>query len=110
MDIMPMSMQIMVPKSADVSQMQHNMQQAASAQQEFETMRRKADDKLKQEQVRHKDNAEGERIKDEPERQGRQGGYFAHRNRHAGEETQEEPPRPQYAVDPNRGRNLDISL
>ena len=109
MDITPMSMQMMVPKSADVTQIQHNMHQAASAQQVFETMRRKADDKLKQQQVRGKDNAEGEKVHAEGDREGK-GGYSSRGRRERKNPSQDENVMAQFAVDPNRGRNLDISL
>ena len=109
MDITPMSMQMMVPKSADVTQMQHNMHQAASAQQVFETMRRKADDKLKQQQVRGKENAEGEKVHAEGDREGR-GGYSSSKKGRRRQEPQDDGLTASLAVDPNRGRNLDISL
>ncbi|MBR2214283.1 MAG: hypothetical protein IJ849_00835 [Selenomonadaceae bacterium] len=103
-----MSMQVMVPKSTEVTQMQHNMHQAASAQHAFETMRRKADDKLKEQQVRGKDNAEEEKVRDEGDRDGRGGYYPGSGGGKKNPSSAELAGR--LAVDPNRGRNLDISL
>ena len=52
MDVSPMNLQIMVPKSTEVGQLQHNMNQQSAVQQDFEAIRQKADAELKQTQVR----------------------------------------------------------
>ncbi len=109
MDITPMSMQMVFPRAADATQVQHNLNHAAALQQDFETMRQKEADKLKEQQVQGKDNAEGERIKDDPDRQKRQGGYggnFGRRKNPFIEEQEAE----KFAVDPSRGHHLDVSF
>ena len=108
MDVTPMSMQMVFPRASEASQVQHNLNHAAGLQQEFETMRQKEADKLKELQVQGKDNAEGERIKDDPDRQKRQGGYGAFARGRGASAEEEEPEK--FAVDPSRGHNLDISF
>ena len=100
MDVTPMSLQMVVPRATEASQVQHNLNQAANLQQQFETMRQEADARLKETQVRSKDNPEDGKIKDEQERR-QQGGQQQE------EETAEDEA---YAVDPARGHHLDISL
>ena len=109
MDVTPMSLQMVVPHATEVSQVQHNMNQAGALQQDFETLREKNDAELKQKQVREKEGAEEGRIKDDPDRRNR-GGYYGpgHRRRNSG--NGEEVPEQKFAVDPSRGRNLDISF
>lgn len=109
MDVTPMSLQMVVPRAADAGQVQHNLNQAAALQQDFEAVRQKADDKLKQSQVREKDNVEDGRVKDDPNRKKGQGGYAGDGGRHRGGEDEQEA-EPRYAVDPTRGHHLDISL
>ena len=57
MDVTPMSLQMVVPRATEASQVQHNLNQAANLQQEFETMRQEADAKRKESQVRGKARA-----------------------------------------------------
>ena len=64
MDVTPMSMQMVVPRVSDAAQVQQNLNQAAALQQDFQAAREKADAKLKETQVRTKDNPEDGRIKD----------------------------------------------
>ena len=113
MDVSPMSMQMVVPRATDAGQMQHNMNQAAALQHDFETMRNAADVELKLKQVRTKDETEDGRIKDDPERN-RGGGFYGGRRQKQSaaiqEETEEEPAQEKFAFDPRRGRHLDISL
>ena len=109
MDVSPMSMQLMVPRSAEVAQTQSSMNQAINMQQDFQAIEQKADDKLKQSQVRGKENPEDGRIKDDPDRQKKQGGYAGGKRRgHTQEGTQAETNVP-FASDPSRGHFLDIS-
>jgi len=108
MDVTPMSLQMVVPRATEASQVQHNLNQAANLQQQFETMRQEADARLKETQVRSKDNPEDGKIKDEQERrqQGGAGGGSGERQQQEEETAEDEA----YAVDPARGHHLDISL
>lgn len=108
MDVTPLSMQMVVPRVSDAAQVQHNLNQASAMQQDFEALREKADAKLKETQVRTKNNAEDGKIKDDPNRKHGQGGYEGQ-----GKRKQEEASAPEeeaLAVDPARGHHLDISL
>ncbi len=107
MDVSPMSMQMVFPRATEAGQVQHNLNQAAALQQEFEAVRQEQDAELKQKQVRTKDDPEDGRIKDDPERQRGQGGYRGSYGRSAQEE---EEPVERFATDPSRGRRIDISF
>ena len=111
MDVSPMSMQMIVPRATDAGQVQHNLNQANALQSDYQALEQKNDDKLKQKQVRGKENPEDGRIKDDPERQRNRGGGSGGRRRGPTvmEET-EEPPAMQLAEDPTKGHLLDISL
>lgn len=111
MDVSPMSMQMIVPRAADAGQVQHNLNQANALQADYQAVEQKRDDKLKQKQVREKENPEDGRIKDDPERQRNRGGGSRGRRRTGGDPAEaEEQPAMQMAEDPSRGRLLDISL
>ncbi len=73
MDVTPMSLQAIVPRTSEATQVQHNMNQQSALQQDFQAVRDKQETALKQTQVRKKDQAEEERIKDDPERRKKQG-------------------------------------
>ncbi len=107
MDITPVNMQMMYPAANEATQVQHNLNHAVNQQADFEAMKQKAEDELKQKQVQSKDNPEGGNIKDDPERQSRGGGY--QRNMR-GRNQNDTKPKEKFAVDPSRGRLLDISL
>ena len=110
MDVTPMSMQMVVPRVSDAAQVQQNLNQATAMQQDFEAIRAKADAKLKETQVRTKDNPEDGRIKDDPNRHG-QGGAYQGGSRKRGEEQDESAEEETaFAVDPARGHHLDISF
>lgn len=110
MDVTPMSMQMVVPRVSDAAQVQQNLNQAAALQQDFQAAREKADAKLKETQVRTKDNPEDGRIKDDPNRHG-QGAYEGSgKQGKRGEEDAQEGDTEEFAVDPSRGHHLDISL
>lgn len=111
MDVTPVSLQMMVPRAADAAQVQHNLNQANAMQADFQAVQQKEDDKLKQEQVRNKDNPEDGRIKDDPDPQQKQGGKGKKMRRQAGraEEDAGQETTP-YAEDPSRGHLLDISF
>ena len=109
-----MSLRMMVPHANDVGEIQHNMNQQAAMQQDFKALQQKKLIERQQSQVRTKDEAEGEKIKDNPEK--KQGGKErGARKRKSPKEimeaqgitddSQEAP----MAVDSIRGRSIDIS-
>ncbi len=106
MDINPISLQMVVPRTTEAGQVQHNLNQQGNVQQEFAMLRENADVKTKMETVQNRDNPEDGRIKDDPERQSRGGGYSGGQKRRQREETEED----RQAVDLLRGHNIDISL
>ena len=106
MNVTPMNLQMVFPQANEATQVQHNLNQAAALQQSFEDLRKKEDAKLKQQQVRTKDNPEDGRIRDD--QQGRGGGYAASGRRQRSDEDEEQP-QERYASDPSRGHFLDIS-
>ncbi|MBQ7453463.1 MAG: hypothetical protein IJS69_00170 [Selenomonadaceae bacterium] len=107
MEIAPVGVQMTYANANNAAQVQHNLNQAAALQQDFQAVREKLDAELKQKQVRTKDNAEGGRINDDPDRRNRQGGYYYNSRRQTSQPEEEEE---NYAVDPRRGHFLDISL
>lgn len=111
MDVTPMSLQMMVPRAADATQVQHNLNQANAMQSDFQAIQQKEDDKLKQEQVRAKENPEDGRIKDDPDHQRKQGRDGASRRQASAGQEEDSPEDPvKYAEDPSRGHLLDISF
>ena len=110
MDIAPVNIQMVYPTAAtEASNVQHNLNQATNLQQDFESLRQRQDDELKQKQVRNKNEADqGGTIKDEPDRRGR-GGYQQRQSRRRNPQP-EQPRAEKFAVDPMRGHRLDISL
>lgn len=109
MDVSPMSLQMIVPRATDAGQVQHNLNQANALQSDFQAIKQKADDKLKQQQVRTKDNPEDGKIKDDQERKNK-GGYYAKRQHQNDDETEAGEDEVHYAADPSRGHFLDISF
>lgn len=107
MEIAPVSVNMTYANAPAATQVQHNMNHAAALQQDFQMVREKLDAELKQKQVRNKDNAEGGRINDDPDRRNRQGGHYYNSRRR---KPQPEQPNENFAVDPRRGHFLDISL
>ncbi len=111
MDVTPMSLQAIVPRTSEATQVQHNMNQQSALQQDFQAVRDKQEMVLKQTQVRKKDQAEEERIKDDPEHRRKQGrGRRGSKNNRHTEVDDEEVLTERLAVDTFRGRNIDISL
>ena len=108
MNVTPISMQMVVPQSTEAGQVQHNLNQAGALQQSFEDVRQKEDARLKQQQVRNKDNPEDGRIKDDPEHRNK-GSYAGGRRNGARQQEEEEEPKLElFARDPSRGQFLDI--
>ena len=108
MDVSPMSLQMVFPRATEAGQVQHNMNHAAALQQEFETVRQEQEARLKQQQVRNKDNPEDGRIKENPDRRNGQGGYSARSGKRNQQDQEEEKER--FAADPSRGHRIDISF
>ena len=108
MDISPMNLQLMVPRSTEVSQTQHNINQHFAMQEDFSAAKEKMDAELKQKQVRERDGSEDGRIKDDPDRQKRQGGWGG--SRHRRQNSSEDAAPEKLAIDLVRGQNLDISF
>lgn len=107
MEVGAVGVQMTYANAGNATQVQHNLNNAIALQQDFQTVKEKADAELKQKQVRNKDNAEGGRINDDPDRRSRQGGYFYGGRRRQPQPEEEDE---NYAVDPRRGHFLDISL
>jgi len=111
MDVSPMSMQMIVPRSTDAGQVQHNLNQANAMQADYQAVEQKREDQLKQQQVREKENLEDGRIKDDPERQrNRNGNGGRNPKEKVSAEESDEQPVMKMAKDPSRGQLLDISL
>lgn len=109
MNVTPMSMQMIVPQATEAGNVQHNLNQANMLQQNFDAVEQKAADRLKEQQVQHKDNPEDGRIKDDTDREKGRGGSKKRQNRQSAIE-EEEIAEENFAADPNRGHLLDISL
>ena len=107
MEFAPVGVQMTYANANNAAQVQHDMNNASALQNAFQTVREKEDAQLKQKQVRNKEEAEGRLIKDDPDRRSRQGGYY-YRGQQRAEEFEDEEDN--YAVDPQRGYFLDISL
>lgn len=106
MDINPISLQMVVPRTTEAGQVQHNLNQQPNVQQEFAMLREQAEVRTKMETVQTRDNPEDGRIKDDPERQSRGGGYSGGGGKRRQRDEDEERP----AIDLLRGHNIDISL
>lgn len=111
MNVTPISMQMMFPQSNEAGNVQSNMQNQVNVQQSFESIRQKQDAELARQQVRAKEQAsEDARVKDDPERERRQGREDRdERRRDCGEDHGPELLQ-RLAADPNRGVHLDISF
>ena len=108
MELAPVGVQMTYANASNAAQVQHNLNQASALQQDFQAVREKNDAELKQKQVRNKDETEDGKIKDDPERNRRNGGGYYARSRREPPEFEDEDDT--YAVDPRRGHFLDISL
>ena len=108
MEVAPVGVQMTYANANNASQVQQNLNNAIALQQDFEAARQEKDAELKQTQVRNKDDAEGGTIKDDPDRRERGGGYYYRQRKKRQQEEEDQPEK--FAVDPKRGRILDISL
>ena len=111
MNVTPISMQMMFPQSNEAGNVQSNMQNQVNIQQSFESIRQKEGAELARKQVRAKEEvSEENRVKDDPERERRQGGdQHERRDRERSKDRGAELLR-RLAADPNRGVHLDISF
>jgi hypothetical protein len=111
MDLSPMNLQIIVPKATEVSQVQHNINQQAVVQQDFEMVRGQADARLKMKQVRSRDGLEDGKIKSDPDGRRKNGGAGGGQHR-SGQQPEDAPEKAadRMAVDTFRGHNIDIKL
>ena len=107
MEIAPVGVNMTYANAGNAAQVQQDLNNASALQQDFQMVREKLDAELKQKQVRAKDDAEGGRINDDPDRRNRQGGYYYSSRRRKHEPEQEDE---NYAVDPRRGHFVDVSF
>ena len=111
MNVTPISMQMMFPQSNEAGNVQSNMQNQVNIQQSFESIRQKQDAELARQQVRAKEHAsEDARVKDDPERDRRQGGRQGGGSRRGSGKDHGPELLQRLAADPNRGVHLDIKL
>ncbi|MGN0941091.1 MAG: hypothetical protein ACI4OA_05240 [Selenomonadaceae bacterium] len=108
MDVSPMSLQIMVPRANEVTQVQHNLNQQTNIAQDFAMVKSQVESEQKMAQVQRHDKAEDGKIKkDDPNGHGK-GQYHGRRREKNGDEaeTEEKP----VSLDMFRGHNIDISF
>ena len=108
MDLSPMNLQVMIPKSTEVGQMQHKLNHDGVVQQDIGALKLQQDANLKQKQVRTRDKMEDGKVKDEAKGQQGQGGQGGQQSQqHPAENEEAQAP---MAVDSVRGRMIDIKL
>ena len=107
MNVMPMSMQAIIPRTGEATQVQHNLNQQVNIAQNHEAQQGKEDARMKEQQVLAKENAEGGQVREDLNRNGNGRGYHGGRRAAA---VENEEPREKMAVDTLRGRNIDISF
>lgn len=99
-----MSLQMILPRTSDVGQMQHNLNQQPLQQHEFAVKQEEQSIRNQQETVRTKDQPEDGKVRDEGRGQG--GSYYRQQQRREPNPDDE----PKMAVDASRGHFIDISL
>ncbi len=107
MELAPVGIQMTYANANNAGQVQHNLNHAAALQQENAAVKEKQDAELKKSQVKNKNDAEGGTIKDDPERNARNGGYYYRPSKRKNQDNQQPE---NFAVDPRRGHFLDISM
>lgn len=113
MNFSPMNIRMAVPHATDVGQLQHNMNHHGAAVQDFKALKDREQQEVMQKQVRTKDETEGEKIKENPDRDRGQGGYSANKRKKGSTavlDSSEETEQEKMAIDTFRGHNIDISL
>ncbi|MGL6015212.1 MAG: hypothetical protein ACRCZU_03835 [Selenomonadaceae bacterium] len=106
MDLSPMNLQVIIPKSTEVGQVQHKLNHQGQVQQEAGAVRLHQDDALKQKQVRTREELEDGKVKDEQQQNTGGGGKRRQKSTMQPEEDAEE----NLAVDAVRGHHIDIKL
>lgn len=109
MDLSPMNLQVMVPKSTEVGQIQHMLNQQANIEQTVLNAKDQKDMQDKLKQVRTREEAQEGKIKDNLERGGNGKGYHSFNRRHS-EENDDEETKEKMAVDIARGQRIDIKF
>lgn len=107
MNVSPISLQMVVPRTTDASQVQSNLNQQAANQQDFAMVRNEVAARQKMEQVQTKDEAEDGKVKDDPNGRNSQGGYHGKRRDRQDEDSGEDE---RMVADRFRGHNIDISF
>ena len=108
MDITPMSLQAVVPRTSEATQVQQNLNQQANIQQDYQALQDKAEMRLKETTVQARERAEDGRIKDDPDRRKKQGGYGRGNGRNKRKDDEQDDMSPSMAVDSIRGHHIDI--
>lgn len=108
MNVSPISLQMVVPRTTDASQVQSNLNQQAANQQDFAMVRNEVAARMKMEQVQTKDQPEDGKIKEDPNGHHSQGGYQGQRREKA--EDSENGEEDRIVADRFRGHNIDISF
>ena len=83
MDVSPMSLQMIVPRANEATQVQHNLNQQVNVQQSFAELRDKSEMQMKMETVQSREQAEDGKIKDDPDHRsghGRQNAFCSGRS------------------------------
>jgi hypothetical protein len=106
MDLSPMNLQVVIPKTTEVSQMQHKIDHEVNMQQDMGTLKLQEDAELKQKQVRTRDKMEDGKIKDDSQNKNQS----QMSGKQEQDEKEEEPSDVPMAVDSIRGHNIDIKL
>jgi len=109
MNITPMNLQIVVPKTTDAAQIQHNRDRQEGVQQDIGMLQTKQEANLKQMQVQARDKAEDGKIKDDEEHQKRQGQNTKQQTK-AARDSEDDAENSPLAIDTFRGHKIDIKL
>lgn len=112
MDFSPMNIRMAVPQATDVGQVQHNINQHGALVHDNQALKDQEQQERIQKQVRSKEEAEGQKIRENPDEERGKGGYRGRKRQAAPEPEEEnqdiEPVK--MAVDQYRGHNIDISF
>lgn len=108
MNVNPISLQMVVPRSTDVGQVQNDLNQQAANQKDFAMIRNETAAQMKMSQVQTKEQMEDGKIRDDTGGGNSRGGYSGQRRRRDGEAPEEDSER--VVADRFRGHNIDISF
>ncbi|MBQ9364245.1 MAG: hypothetical protein IJT82_00595 [Schwartzia sp.] len=108
MDVSPMSLQMVVPRANEASQVQHNLNHQTNVAQDFAMLKSEAESQMRMEQVQKRDQTEDGKIKkDDPNGRGNQ--QYRGRRRNKKEEDEDDESE-KVSLDMFRGHNIDISF